>query len=74
MIEDGSKFASFMLDMKLQIVLQSPIDILQIPHIARKYSTSIKKFETCFKAKIEAVDYDRVLTVNRNTSSDIILV
>ena len=63
-----------MQEIKLQTILSSPIDILKIPHIARKYSTSIQKYQTSFKTKIEAADHDRVFELSKNTSNEMILI
>ena len=71
-IEQGSTFNSFMQDIKFQAILSSPIDVLKIAHIVKKYSTCPKKYQTGFKMAIKASEEDRVLKLDKITSKDIV--
>ena len=63
-----------MQDIRFQAIVSSPIDIKKISHIVNKYITCTRKYKTAFKKKFESVDTDRILKLNKNTTTDLILV
>jgi len=54
-IEEGSKFDSFLSKMKFQVILGSS-DAKKISHLARNYTTDEKMFDNIFNKSVTATD------------------
>ena len=63
-----------MQDIRFQAIVSSPTDIKKISHIVKRYNTCTRKYKTAFKKKFESADSDRILELNKNTTTDLILI
>ena len=73
-VEQGNKFTSFMGKLKFKALLASKDDCSKVSHLAKTYATAPQKYSISVQREIVATDNDLVLTVDKNTSKDLMKI
>ena len=73
-IEMGRTFAPYIARLKLKAIMESPIERKNAIHLAQRYETSLRKYNTSFERQFKATDHDLIIKIDKQTSNDLIMV